>query len=152
MRPFVPPPIWDALFMLGMVGVHRAVPLATYGFPGQTTLALLVAATGAGVALLGAVRFRRHQTSINPLTPTKATYLVTGGVFALTRNPMYVGMLLLLVALGVYLGSLSPWIFPPLFVLWLTLVQIKPEEAAMARLFGEAWVEYRAKTPRWLIW
>jgi protein-S-isoprenylcysteine O-methyltransferase Ste14 len=84
------------------------------------------------------------------MDPSKASRLVTGGVFRISRNPMYLGLALLLIGWAVWLGSASPWLIPPLFVTIVTLLQIIPEEEALARLFGDQYVEYRRDVLRWL--
>jgi len=94
--------------------------------------------------------FRRHRTTVNPLDPAQASSMVTGGVFRITRNPMYVGMAGLLAAHAVRRGG---WLTPlPIaaFVLLIDRLQIPAEEAAMEVNFGEAYVAYRARSARWL--
>lgn len=96
------------------------------------------------------MRFRKVGTTVHPLEPNKATYLVTDGVFRFSRNPMYLGLLLLLIGWAVWLGSASPWLVPPLFVIVLTLVQIIPEERALHQRFGEEYVSYQRSVSRWI--
>jgi protein-S-isoprenylcysteine O-methyltransferase Ste14 len=75
---------------------------------------------------------------------------VTDGVFRVSRNPMYLGLVLLLIGWAVWLGSASPWLVPPLFVIVLTVVQIIPEERVLHRLFGEQYVSYQRSVARWI--
>jgi len=75
--------------------------------------------------------------------------LVTGGIYRFTRNPMYVGLLLVLVAWATFLSSLWTLVGPLAFVLYITRFQIKPEESALATLFGQPYADYRAKVRRW---
>ena len=84
------------------------------------------------------------------MDPSTASRLVTGGVFRISRNPMYLGLTLLLIGWAVWLGSASPWLIPPLFVTIVTLLQILPEEEALGQLFGQQYVEYRRDVARWL--
>ena len=100
----------------------------------------LVAAVGIAIAVAAFLRFRQIGTTANPVDPNKATRLVADGVFRFSRNPMYLGLLLLLIGWAIWLGSASPWVIPPLFVIVITIVQIIPEEQALEQLFGE---EYR---------
>ena len=151
MRPVVPPPVWDAGFLAAMMLAHRAEPIAAASFPGQGALGVAAATSGIALAVWGVATFRRHRTTVNPLAPTRASSLVTSGPFRFTRNPMYVGMLLVLVGAAVWLGSVMAALFLPLFVLVLTLVQVRPEEAAMRELFGEPYLAYAARVPRWVL-
>jgi protein-S-isoprenylcysteine O-methyltransferase Ste14 len=84
------------------------------------------------------------------MDPSKATRLVTDGVFRISRNPMYLGLLLLLIGWALWLGSASVWLIPPLFVITITVVQIIPEERALGQLFGAQYLAYRASVARWI--
>jgi protein-S-isoprenylcysteine O-methyltransferase Ste14 len=94
--------------------------------------------------------FARARTTVNPLAPARASRLVTGGVFAHTRNPMYLGMLLVLAGWGVWLGNALAWLGLPLFVGLLNALQIGPEERAMRQRFGADFDRYAAQVRRWL--
>src|SRR5206468_8396371 len=110
----------------------------------------LLAAVGIVIDVTALICFRNAGTTVNPLDPSKASSLVTDGVFRVSRNPMYLGLVLLLIGWGVWLGSASPWLVPPLFVIVLTIVQIVPEEQALSRRFGEQYLSYRRKVARWI--
>lgn len=105
---------------------------------------------GAAVALLAAWQFQRARTTIDPLNPAKATQLVTSGVFQFSRNPMYLGMALVLSGFACRLGSLLSVIVVVAFIALITQLQIKPEERALEGLFGQAFADYRAKVRRWV--
>ena len=94
--------------------------------------------------------FRRARTTVNPLRPANASALVTTGPFALSRNPMYVGMATLLAGWAAWLGT--PWALTGLvaFVAWITRFQILPEERVLAQRFGAAFDAYRGRVRRWL--
>jgi protein-S-isoprenylcysteine O-methyltransferase Ste14 len=102
------------------------------------------------LALVAMATFLSVRTTLNPLNPAKASSLVTGGVFRLSRNPMYLSLLLLLVAYAVRLDSPAVWLAPVLFVAYVTRFQIHPEERALKAKFGEAYLRYQARTRRWL--
>ncbi|MDH5305282.1 MAG: isoprenylcysteine carboxylmethyltransferase family protein, partial [Gammaproteobacteria bacterium] len=86
----------------------------------------------------------------NPLKPETASALVQSGIFGKTRNPMYVGLLLILSGWAVWLESLSCLGLLLLFVVAITELQIKPEEAAMRKLFGDEYLRYCEKVGRWI--
>ena len=100
--------------------------------------------------LAGVVRFRKVKTTIDPLNPEKAKQLVVGGVFYLSRNPMYLGMLLIAIAWAIYLAN--PWSILGVigFVLFIKRFQITPEERAMDKLFGDQYAKYKVSVRRWL--
>lgn len=105
---------------------------------------------GLGCSLLGVLAFRRARTSVNPLNPGAASTLVVCGIYRFTRNPMYVGFLLLLLAEIAWLGSPLALVVVPAFVLYLTRFQIVPEERILQERFGVAFSSYTARVPRWL--
>jgi protein-S-isoprenylcysteine O-methyltransferase Ste14 len=146
----IPPPVVGALvalFMWSISGLGPRLPIT----PGVSyLLAGLFAASGLTFDLLGILAFRASRTTINPLKPERASALVTGGVYRVTRNPMYVGMTLLLLAWACYLAAVLPFVGPILLVLYLTRFQIQAEEKVLRGIFGEAYSSYAARVRRWL--
>ena len=116
----------------------------------RVTLVGVLTALGVGTMIAGVQAFRRARTTVNPLRPETSTALVSGGIYSRTRNPMYLGILLLLLAWAVHLSALWPFVGPVLFALYMSRFQILPEERALEALFGEAFVEYRKRVGRWL--
>jgi protein-S-isoprenylcysteine O-methyltransferase Ste14 len=112
--------------------------------------AAIFAVAGGAFDLLGLFAFRVSRTTFNPLRPERATALVTKGVYRVTRNPMYVGAVLLLLAWAVYLSALLPFVGPAIFVLYITRFQIQPEERILTRIFGAEFSDYAARVRRWL--
>lgn len=146
----IPPPILTLLAATAMWVLDRWLPLAHLISSPWNRLGALPAAIGLAIIVAALLRFRRAQTTVDPRNPAKATQIVTGGVFRLSRNPMYLGLLFLLVGWAIWLHSASPWLIPPLFVLLITRVQIIYEEKALEQLFGAKYVEYRQTVPRWI--
>ena len=123
---------------------------ATPMSPACRRVGLLPAAVGFAISLAAVVSFRRRRTTEDPLELSGATYLVTGGVFRMTRNPMYLGLLLALSGWAIWLGSLSPLLVLPLFWLVITYAQIIPEEQALGKIFGEKYAVYCRQVNRWM--
>tara|TARA_B110000046_G_scaffold181526_1_gene213894 strand:- start:2325 stop:2795 length:471 start_codon:yes stop_codon:yes gene_type:complete len=105
---------------------------------------------GIAVAILGVKEFVAQQTTVNPLDPNRATSLVISGVYQLTRNPMYLGMLIVLLGLGDLLDSFLGFSGALFFFVYITAFQIKPEEAVMLEKFGEPFTQYCQSVRRWL--
>ena len=146
----IPPPV-VALLLAGamwLISIFMpAIEVSTLvGMPVAVTIALM----GGGFSLGGVIAFRRVRTTVNPMKPANASSLVTGGIYRVTRNPMYVGLLFVLVAWAVFLAV--PWalIAPVAFVAYITRFQITPEERVLASLFGQAYSDYKAWVRRWL--
>ena len=146
----IPPPIAALGVAAAMWGVSRVtVPPGTGGLL-NTLVALGLAIVGASVGLAGNIAFRRAKTTINPLRPGDASYLVTEGVYRFTRNPVYLGQLLILVGWAIFLAN--PWcaVGPVTFAAYITRFQIRPEERALASLFGNRYAGYAATVRRWI--
>jgi protein-S-isoprenylcysteine O-methyltransferase Ste14 len=152
MRLHIPPPILMLLAAVLMWVMDHWMPLANWIGQPWNRLGGLVAAVGVAIAVAAFVRFRKAGTTVDPLDPSKASRLVTDGVFRISRNPMYLGMLLLLTGWAVWLGSVSPWLVLPPFVIVLTIVQIIPEEQTLSRRFGEQYRSYQRSVARWIGW
>jgi protein-S-isoprenylcysteine O-methyltransferase Ste14 len=145
----IPPPIWLLLFASLMWVLDRWAPIAALLEPPLNRAGWILVATGAAIIATGMLQFRRAHTTVNPLAPAKASALVSTGIFGFSRNPMYLGLSIALCGWAIVLGSLTPWTALPLFVVVITRLQIEPEEAVLATLFGAAYGEYCARVGRW---
>lgn len=116
----------------------------------QVYVAAAILVASIAVIVLAIREFRRANTTVNPLEPQTASALVTSGVFAFSRNPMYLGLLGLLLAWTVFLGAPAGVAGLALFVTWMNLLQIRPEERAMTALFEGDFADYRSRVRRWL--
>ena len=147
-KPLVVPPVYLLLFILGQMAIHRYWPLAQL-FDGPIRYAgLILLALGVLFAGWGVRAFGRADTAIRPLE--ESTAMVTHGLYRFTRNPMYLGMIQVLMGVCVLLGSLSPWLLIPGFILIIRNVFILREEAMMERIFGEQYRNYRSSVRRWV--
>lgn len=144
------PPL-AVLFIAGLAQIELAdyLPLYSFGIV-PLWIPILWAAIGGALMLLGVVEFRRHQTTVNPMNPDQAESLVTSGIFRYTRNPMYLGMALVLIGGAFYLSEASTLIAVVFFVVYINYFQIKPEEAIVGKKFGERFKEYKSNVRRWL--
>ena len=146
----IPPPLVAFTFALAM----WVTSVATSGAPLEAEwlipLSLLVLVAGLSVNILAVITFRRGKTTINPLKPDTASQLMRTGIYRLSRNPMYLGMLLMLCAWTIWLGNLINLVALPLFVWYMTKFQIIPEELALAELFPEEFSTFKAEVRRWI--
>ena len=146
----IPPPVVAAVIAALMWAVDRVLPSGRIAFDLREPLALVLLAAGLLLVAAAAAQFVAARTSINPLRPSRASSLITTGLFAISRNPIYLGDLLLLAALAVWFGNVLNIALLALFVWTINRYQIAPEERALATLFGEAYAAYRARVRRWL--
>ncbi|MEM0909446.1 MAG: isoprenylcysteine carboxylmethyltransferase family protein [Pseudomonadota bacterium] len=113
-------------------------------------LALIFLMLGVSVAIIGVRQFRKFKTTISPIRLNSTSHLVTEGIYAYTRNPMYVGIVIVLIAWGLWLGSLLSLVVIPVFMFSIQHFQIIKEEQALTDLFGQEYKEYQKSVRRWL--
>ena len=146
----VPPPVVATLTAVAMWAVSPFGPLLPIP-PSASLIAVgVLVLLGGTCDLLGLWAFRRSQTTINPMKPGKTSALVTAGIYKVTRNPMYLGLVLLLLAWAFYLAAIWPLLGPVVFVLYINRFQIGPEERVMSDKFGEEYADYVARVRRWI--
>lgn len=146
----IPPPVVGALCGLLMWGISaQTVAINWWGFTAQAITGLLVL-LGLFLDSGGLLSFIRSKTTINPVKIENASALVTSGVYRYTRNPMYLGMALLLTALAIWLQTPLAFVGPVLFAGYITRFQIIPEERALQKLFGQEYLDYSQRVRRWL--
>lgn len=146
----IPPPIVMLLVGAAMWAVAHGLAGFTYALPLRMPLVVLIAIAGLLCNLLPKLRFSRVGTTVNPMRPQATRHLVFDGLNRYSRNPMYVGQLLLLVAWGIFLANGLAMTLPLVFVLYITRFQILPEERALAAAFGDAYAMYCSRVRRWL--
>ena len=124
--------------------------LEVFTFSYQIYISFFFLCLAVSFFLTGIIEFRKHKTTLNPLMPEESTTLLTTGVFKFSRNPIYLSLLNLLIAFSIYLGSFIGLIITPLFVVYINLFQIKPEEKAMFKLYGKEFENYCSNVRRWI--
>ena len=146
----IPPPIvmvGFALLIWLMRGLGPQIPIF-----GALKIVIVVAlvALALFIDISAFWEFRKFKTTINPLAPEKASSIVTTGIFSKTRNPMYLGMLILLIGWAIFNGAIIGLFVLPLFWAYITRFQIMPEERALIGRFGQEYLDYLKKVKPWL--
>ena len=144
----IPPPIVAILFAVMIF--YFSDSFAYVDLPFKIYISLFFVLLGFFITFSSARNFKKKETTVNPIKPEEASQLVTDGFFKITRNPMYLGMLLFLLGLSIYNGLIVGLVFLPLFVGYITFFQIIPEERAMIEIFGEDYKAYMKKVRRWI--
>lgn len=150
MKNRVPPPLWMILTGAVMWLIARSPFSLAMEIPFTAELGTILIVVGGVVIALGMLEFAKLKTTVNPLDLSKTSRLATRGIYRVTRNPMYLGLTLLLVGWGCRLDSPVNFLLVAAFVAVMTQWQIKPEEAALRELFGEEYEAYCRKVRRWL--
>ena len=138
------------LFGVLMWLVARSPYAFIVDIPFRKAAAAVIFAAAIIIDIVALLQFRASSTTFSPFRPDKSSALVTHGIYQYTRNPMYLGLLLMLCAWALLLESVSNVLLLTGFVVALTLVQIRPEEEALRSLFPEEFDEYRRNVRRWI--
>ena len=146
----IPPPVYMLIFAACMWLLDQYWPLAQLIDPPFNKLGFILIAGALMLDLSSLFLFFKRKTTPNPFAPKNASHLVTSGMYRYTRNPMYVGLAILLTGWAIYLGSASPFLLIPLFIFVLTIQQIKPEEETLEEKFGQEYINYKNSVRRWL--
>ncbi len=146
----VPPLALAFAFALAMWLAVTQAPALAVELPAHRLIAALVAGLGAGLVLVAGLGFRRAGTTVNPTRPQATTSVVDSGVYRISRNPMYLGFLLVLTGWAGYLSHVLPFLFLPAYVGYMNRFQIAPEERMLAAKFGRDYEAYRQAVRRWL--
>lgn len=146
----VPPVAQVIITAAAMYGVSKMVPALTFSLNGSTALAVGLGVMGLSLGIMGVTQFRIAQTTPNPQALEQVSSLVTSGIYQYSRNPMYVGLVLILLGWAFYLSHLLAFVLLPIFILYMTRFQIQPEERMMAQKFGKTYQDYLNKVRRWI--
>ncbi|HBQ60801.1 MAG TPA: hypothetical protein DD671_14585 [Balneolaceae bacterium] len=145
------PPALLFLISVGLMWIiNKYLPADGLNFRSNMSTAIAVFSIGVLIGLLGVWEFIRHSTTVNPHKPENANTIVTTGIYKFSRNPMYVGLLIGLAAAVIYFGN--PWtaIILPLFIWYMNVFQVLPEEKMMKEKFGKDFREYKSSVRRWI--
>lgn len=142
------PPVLFLGALLGMVAAHYMIPLAVIFVAGWRWLGLPFVVVGVSIIACAVRHFTRAGTALKPTEPS--TSLVVTGPFSFSRNPMYLGMICIIVGAAISFGSATPWVFVPMFIWSVSTKFITPEERKMEHAFGERYLAYKRRVRRWL--
>ena len=146
----IPPLVVLALAAFAMWLVARATPQLIVIYSGRLAVAIMLALLGVAAIAAGVLAFNRASTTVNPHTPENSANVVTSGIYRFTRNPMYLGMLLMLLGWTAYVANVAAAVLPILFVAYITRFQIVPEERVLSEKFGAPYEAYLGAVRRWM--
>jgi protein-S-isoprenylcysteine O-methyltransferase Ste14 len=148
----IPPAVLVVAAAILMWLVAWALPALRLLVPRHVMIAIAIAIAllGALIIVAGLIQFRHARTTVNPMNPGSASSLVMKGIYTFSRNPMYLGFAMILLAWAVYLSHPVSLLVLPLFIWYMNRFQIIPEERALEALFGSEFNLYRERVRRWL--
>lgn len=142
------PPVILVMITAFIMAVQAQFPVITIALPWH--IAASVMALGAVIIIMAVWQFKQAKTTVNPMTPNQSNKIVNIGIFAVSRNPMYLGMTIILIGVAIYLGELMAFVWVIGFVLYMTKFQIKPEERILSEKFGDEFRQYCQTVRRWI--
>lgn len=146
----IPPPVYALTLGILMWLLNQHFPIAHWIHPPWNNIGKVLIAIAVSFDLWSLFLFFRSHTTPNPMKPENANKLVISGLYKVSRNPMYVGLLVILLGYAIWLGSVTPFLLLPFFVLLITTQQIIPEEEVLEKKFGQEYLNYKAQVRRWL--
>jgi protein-S-isoprenylcysteine O-methyltransferase Ste14 len=146
----IPPLALVIMFTFAMWLQAKLTPALSFSGAWQVPVAALLASLGGGIAIAGVLAFRRAHTTVNPTNPGSSSSVVSDGIYSFSRNPMYVGFTLILLAVDALLGNVLALLWLPLFVSYMNHYQIIPEERVLEARFGAEYSAYLASVRRWI--
>lgn len=144
----IKPPHIASLFLAVSVGVHFLLPHAYRRRFACLPCGVVAVVLGFALVLWALMLFRRSGTASSPTA--QATALVTSGPFCFSRNPMYLGVVVILLGIALWVGSLPMLIAPTGFFVFLSVLYIPREEQQLRKIFGDAYDAYTTKVRRWI--
>lgn len=146
----IPPAVQTLIFAYMMWLIDQYSSMGSFSFIFKKTMAIVLFVIGVFIAVIAVVQFISAKTTSDPMHPSKAAQLVTNGIYNYSRNPMYLAILVVLIAWMLALGNFFNIIIVGGFIWYITEFQIKPEENALSKLFGNTYVDYCKNVRRWI--
>ncbi|MBF0264221.1 MAG: isoprenylcysteine carboxylmethyltransferase family protein [Gammaproteobacteria bacterium] len=145
----IPPPVYMVIFAGLMWLLSQYYPVYSWSIDTQD-IGIGIIFIGGLIDLSSLFLFLIAKTSVNPMKPEKAETVVKRGMYKFSRNPMYLGLLLLLTGWSLFLGVLSALVLLPTFVWTINTMQIQYEEVILEQKFGDDYVQYKKSVRRWI--
>ena len=133
-----------------MAVLSKLLPELILNWPAQNKVTLLLFTLAIFIGISAIISFKRHKTTVNPTKPEASTTVVSSGIYSLSRNPMYLAMLISLISLAYYLQNITSLPVILIFIGYMTRFQIIPEEKVLTKIFGQQYLDYQSKVRRWL--
>ena len=146
----IPPVALFVIFVILMTVVDKVWVVFCFELPLNLFVAVAAVGLSGVIGLAGVYEFRKAKTTVNPINVEAASTVVDSGIFAYTRNPMYLALMILLVGLGYWQQNILCLLLSYGFVMYLNRFQIRPEEKALENNFGPEYLDYKQRVRRWI--
>ena len=144
----IPPPILVIILITSIYFSSDKLDLIS--IPYRTLFSIVILSIGILVIINPVVKFIKSKTTVNPVEFKNVEKLVTSGIYKYSRNPMYLGMIMIIISTTVYYLNFYSLLTPFIFYFWVNRFQIKREEVFLEEKFGQEYLSYKTKTRRWI--
>ena len=144
----IPPPILVIILVISNFLSSKKIDIIH--MPHQTLFSVLTLLTGILILIIPVTKFIKYKTTIDPIEFKKVNKLVTSGIYKYSRNPMYLGLLLIVISSSILYLNIYSVSTPILFYYWINRFQIQREEIFLTEKFGKEYLSYKTKTRRWI--
>ena len=144
----IPPPLIVLVLIVSIYFSSKKIDLIN--IPLQLEISIFILSAGILIFLNPVLQFIKSKTTVNPIQFEDVNKLVTSGIFKYSRNPMYLGMLMIVLSTSIFYLNIYSILTPLLFILWINKFQIKREEEFLIEKFGDEYLSYKKKTRRWI--
>ena len=144
----IPPPLLVLILVIANYFSSKKIDLIH--LPNQDLISILILLIGMLILINPIFKFIKSKTTIDPIKFKKVNKLVTSGIYKYSRNPMYLGLLMIVISTSIFYLNIFSMITPILFYYWINSFQIKREEIFLSEKFGKEYLFYKNKTRRWI--
>ena len=144
----IPPPL--LVIILTSLVYFSSTKLELIYLPYRQMISTLTLVIGLIIIISPVVNFIKSKTTVNPVKFENVNKLVTTGIYKYSRNPMYLGMIMIIISTTVYYLNFLSIFSPLIFYIWINKFQISREEIFLEDKFGNDYLKYKSKTRRWI--
>tara|TARA_X000000950_G_C13765004_1_gene598493 strand:+ start:537 stop:980 length:444 start_codon:yes stop_codon:yes gene_type:complete len=144
----IPPPVIVLILVVSNFLSSKKIDIIN--IPNQTLVSIIILLIGVFILIVPVSKFIKSKTTVNPIKFKKVNKLITSGIYKYSRNPMYLGFLMIVISTSIYYLNIFSIITPILFYFWINRYQIKREEIFLREKFGKEYLLYTTKTRRWI--
>jgi|TARA_B100000886_G_scaffold278899_1_gene202915 protein-S-isoprenylcysteine O-methyltransferase Ste14 len=144
----IPPPILVLILITSNYFSQNRLEIIYLPYKYSTSVLILL--VGSLILINPVFKFIKSKTTVNPVKFKKVNKLVTSGIYKYSRNPMYLGMILIIISTSIFYLNYYSVVTPFIFYFWINRFQIKREEIFLKEKFGKEYLSYMSKTRRWI--
>ena len=144
----IPPPVLVLILVSSNYFSSKKIDLIH--LPNQDLISIIILLIGILILINPIFKFIKSKTTIDPIKFKKVNKLIISGIYKYSRNPMYLGLLMIVISTSIFFLNIFSITTPLLFYCWINRFQIKREEIFLTEKFGEEYMSYKTKTRRWI--